>query len=1508
MPETIIHNNTSYTGLYDVNSANSSTTSTLTGTQTITKYISPGPGQVAVATPVPSTYLNVNGTFASTGTSTLNETHVSNTFSVENGLQVLNYYTTIFTPTLDPNGTIASIRHDSSHIYVIYENGILFKLDLGFNLIGSFNTGLGIIGGGTLVLAFAVGNGFIYVSPSSIGPISIFDSTSFNFINYINYTFGVPSGIAVDSNGKIYVCDNEVGTTFLFQNNTDASPTVFSTKLVTLSYIDSNNNLYGVGYSLTMVKLDLNGNVETLYESPLGLINSNYGYCAVDDEYNVFIVDNYNNRLDKFLNNGTFLYTLGSSLTVNDAYIKNVDVDPRNAILTGYFSSPPGDLYYHNSVLKIFETIKTYDPTQGVTVDVYSIRSSNVYSSDVEVYGKLLAQQTLGRYNWKTLDIQGGYFSYYNYTAQVCDNANPDSFDAYAMTAFTRDANDASGNFHLEFINRDYTYGDYGVGMGFLHNTANNKNPFIISPHSYFNFNGTYTGYSHPAISIATDGTRRVGINTEFPGYTLDVNGIVNLAGLTISGSPGGPGQVIASTGTGIIWTDQTGGGGSNGTPFTQPLPNLVVSNTVTTSYLKTYGANASVLNVTSIATVSALAASGAITATSMNASTYVSSSSILASTMNTSTIGSSILVSTSNIYATGITRIGAGPFPVALTPLQVAGSAYISGTIIAGGLNLASGTANIATLNVSSLETATSLRVTTSNIATLNISSLQTVTSLRVTTSNVETLNVSSLQTVSNLKATTSNITTLNVNSLRVTSLYGSGNNLSNIQTSGGTFTQPLANLVVSNSVTTTNIFTTGYVGIGTTSPGAMLDVKATTADTGSVIAQFGSNYYSGRIKFYDQTYPDPPLPPYIYGEAGYGLGLASQGSIKFYPNGNPGLLTFEVYSGYTQAYGQFTTNDGVGAGCLFGAPYPETPGYHNYIYSSDGSLSRIYTLAIHDNDENFGPSYAPSCMVNFSRVENNNENNFHLEFVNSSQNYADHTDYGVGFGFLDNGLNKASTGQSPFIISAHTSSAGADGFSNAMDTSNIAISIAMDGTRYVGINTVTPGYTLDVNGTVKAHRVKIVTTNDNNLVNDFNIQFNRVTVSDDGRRVFYIDEGNNLILAQYSHGAWASPYTITTGITTLSTSSDGTKIIYGDGVNVYYSEDPFTDPPIPVSTTSSLSTISPDGTSYAYNYSSAGQVFFETNTGVDRGYISITNVTSISLDLSGDHALITTAGFNQWFYTFLGYTSWDAGVQIGSLTDADFGNISNDAIVIAITSSTLVDVYRSTTLEGTFTGINGKLSGDGTILTVAIEDAVEVYKYTGTWNIIQTISYDKLYDIGLNTTGSFICIADNYSKLYRLVASAKALEVNDTFSVSSDGFVISSNALTTTNVYALNLSASGSFGTSGQVLSQTGTGIAWSSPSTLVVAVSPVTSGSYSVLASDYYIGCNGSGITILLPLGSTGKQYIIKDESGNARSNPITLSGNGYLIDGQPTITMAANYISLQVIWTGSFWSII
>jgi len=97
--------------------------------------------------------------------------------------------------------------------------------------------------------------------------------------------------------------------------------------------------------------------------------------------------------------------------------------------------------------------------------------------------------------------------------------------------------------------------------------------------------------------------------------------------------------------------------------------------------------------------------------------------------------------------------------------------------------------------------------------------------------------------------------------------------------------------------------------------------------------------------------------------------------------------------------------------------------------------------------------------------------------------------------------------------------------------------------------------------------------------------------------------------------------------------------------------------------------------------------------------------------------------------------------------------------------------------------------------------------------------------------------------------------------------------------------------------------------------VPVQSVTSGTYNVQVTDYYIGCNGTGITVTLPLGSTvptGKVYVIKDESGLATSSPayrFTLLGSGSdTIDGGPSAQILTGYSAITVLWTGSLWSVI
>ena len=94
--------------------------------------------------------------------------------------------------------------------------------------------------------------------------------------------------------------------------------------------------------------------------------------------------------------------------------------------------------------------------------------------------------------------------------------------------------------------------------------------------------------------------------------------------------------------------------------------------------------------------------------------------------------------------------------------------------------------------------------------------------------------------------------------------------------------------------------------------------------------------------------------------------------------------------------------------------------------------------------------------------------------------------------------------------------------------------------------------------------------------------------------------------------------------------------------------------------------------------------------------------------------------------------------------------------------------------------------------------------------------------------------------------------------------------------------------------------------SPVFAPVAVKKITS-SYSMQNTDFYVGCSGSGIVVTLPVGPTpGQSFVVKDESG---SSSITVNtSDSKTIDGSATQVLAANFISVTFLWTGTAWSII
>jgi hypothetical protein len=92
--------------------------------------------------------------------------------------------------------------------------------------------------------------------------------------------------------------------------------------------------------------------------------------------------------------------------------------------------------------------------------------------------------------------------------------------------------------------------------------------------------------------------------------------------------------------------------------------------------------------------------------------------------------------------------------------------------------------------------------------------------------------------------------------------------------------------------------------------------------------------------------------------------------------------------------------------------------------------------------------------------------------------------------------------------------------------------------------------------------------------------------------------------------------------------------------------------------------------------------------------------------------------------------------------------------------------------------------------------------------------------------------------------------------------------------------------------------------------VSVTDVTTPTYTALATDYFLCVDTvtNAVTITLPTGILGTVYMVKDCSGNADTNNITIQGTGgQLVDGS-VATINVPYGSIQLIFNGTEWSVV
>lgn len=116
---------------------------------------------------------------------------------------------------------------------------------------------------------------------------------------------------------------------------------------------------------------------------------------------------------------------------------------------------------------------------------------------------------------------------------------------------------------------------------------------------------------------------------------------------------------------------------------------------------------------------------------------------------------------------------------------------------------------------------------------------------------------------------------------------------------------------------------------------------------------------------------------------------------------------------------------------------------------------------------------------------------------------------------------------------------------------------------------------------------------------------------------------------------------------------------------------------------------------------------------------------------------------------------------------------------------------------------------------------------------------------------------------------------------------------------------------GQSGKFLTTNGTALSWGSVGGGWSAALTVATANYTALTSDNVIVVNkstGSATTITLPASpASGEIKIVKDGKGDAKTNNITIAGNGKNIDGTASRTINVNYGSFCLVYNGTQWNV-
>jgi hypothetical protein len=188
------------------------------------------------------------------------------------------------------------------------------------------------------------------------------------------------------------------------------------------------------------------------------------------------------------------------------------------------------------------------------------------------------------------------------------------------------------------------------------------------------------------------------------------------------------------------------------------------------------------------------------------------------------------------------------------------------------------------------------------------------------------------------------------------------------------------------------------------------------------------------------------------------------------------------------------------------------------------------------------------------------------------------------------------------------------------------------------------------------------------------------------------------------------------------------------------------------------------------------------------------------------------------------------------------------------------------------------------------------------------QTASQSTTTVTGVGTSwdstyiGHMIRFSTGSTAFITAVGSTTSMTVTPSQTVAATAFDIPGK---TTSFEATSMDALGNFGTNSAYVRSLASFYGGE-----VHAVTSVTAATYTTLTTDFVLACNRAGTIAITLISSpvTGRTYRIKDISGAANTNNITITPASGTIDGAANYVINTNYGSIDMVYNGSEWSVL